>query len=617
MINSFRTSLVIISIAFLQSCKEKPVAPALLTNSITEISTTDAVSGGVITDDGGAPIISKGICWDISESPTIENSKTNELSQSLSFTSNLSQLTPKTTYFVKAYATNEAGTGYGKSVTFTTLGDKPISNAQNTSNIQLSSATLNGTVNPNSLTTTASFEWGTTTNYGNIVSCPQSPIGGNNPVNISADISGLAPGTTYYFRVKSENSLGATFSSDMTFKTLGAPPLATISEASNIRVRSSTLKGVVNANYLSSSVIFEWGTTISLGYSVNAIQNPVSGNEAVNISVDISDLLPGTTYYARIKAENSLGTTYSNNISFTTPEIEWAKTSDFPGEARCSPLAFTYNGKGYYGLGSNSVTGENLSDFWTFDPTSSTWARLNDCPFKFLNGLTSKCLVGSSLYVFKEWSLYSYNISLDTWEYLCNSGISLFSMSCFSINNKAFFFNKSNSELYEYDPVNKLFKKQNAIISGYANWLLNETFIINNEVFLIHKNNTKVEIYHYIAQSDIWEKKLEKPFSNPEFETASFIITIDNSAYIGQSTTFLMSSYDDNTTVTPGMPSSVVWKYDPLKNEFKQCVSLPGEFRAQTGCFSFENTGYVISGVTVDQITNKFKYLKDVWIMNR
>jgi hypothetical protein len=423
-------------------------------------------------------------------------------------------------------------------------------------------------------------------------------------------------------RLKAENSLGITHSithsTDRTFKTLGDVPLTTISDASNIRIKSATLNGIVNANFLSATVIFEWGSTQSLGNTINVVQSPVNGSAPVKVSADISGLLPGTTYYARIKAENSLGTSYSNSMSFTTQEIEWVESSDFPGNARCRPLSFTYNGKGYFGLGRNSVTGENLHDFWTFDPTSLTWTELNDCPFSFINDLSSKCLVGSTLYVFKEWSLYSYNINLDTWEFLCNTATtSLFAVSGFSINEKPFFYIKSSSELFEYIPADRTFLKKNAIINSYLDWGLNEIFVINNEAFLIHKNDTKIEIYHYISQSDTWEKKLEREFSNQAFTTASFIITIDNCAFIGQSTSFELSGFDDNATVSPQMPSSAVWKYDPMKNEFKQCPSLPGEFRAQTGCFSFDNLGYVIGGVTVDPVTHKFKYLKDIWIMNR
>ena len=335
--NLSKTLGLILVITIFSSCEDKPTPPVISTTNVTQISTIEAVSGGNITDDGGAPIISKGICWNTLTDPTIDNNKTSESGESLSFTSNITQLIPSTSYYVRAYAVNSAGTSYGKSISFKTLGDKPGSIGLTTSNIQLNSATLNASVNPNYLSTTVTFEWGTTTDYEKTIAYSQNPVTGNNSVNISADLTELSAGTTYHFRIKAENSLGVSFSNDMTFKTLGDAPSATISDVSNTRVRSSTLNGVVNANYLSSTVMFEWGTTISLGNTVNVVQSPVIGNELVNISADISGLLPGTTYYARIKAENSHGTSYSNNISFTTQEIEWIKSSDFPGEARCSP----------------------------------------------------------------------------------------------------------------------------------------------------------------------------------------------------------------------------------------------------------------------------------------
>jgi phosphodiesterase/alkaline phosphatase D-like protein len=64
-----------------------------------------------------------------------------------------------------------------------------------------------------------SFEYGTTTKYGNTVTATQSPIAGNTVTNVSANISGLIMGTVYHYRIKATNSLGTTSSKDMTFKT--------------------------------------------------------------------------------------------------------------------------------------------------------------------------------------------------------------------------------------------------------------------------------------------------------------------------------------------------------------------------------------------------------------
>jgi uncharacterized protein (TIGR02145 family) len=309
---------IILVITIFSSCEKKPSPPVISTTAATEISTTSAVSGGNITADGGAPIISKGVCWNTTTDPTVANSKTSESGESLSFTSNITRLLPNTTYYVRAYATNSAGTSYGKSVSFKTLGDKPVSNALNTSDIQLTTATLNGTVNPNSLETTVTFEYGKTTSYGSTLVAQQSPLSGDSEGNVTADLTELAPGTTYHFRIKAENTLGITYSSDITFTTLGSVPSATALAAANLQVNSATIKGSVNPNYLSSTVEFEWGTTTSYGNKITSTQSPVTGSAAVSVSADLTGLTPGTTYHFRIIATNELGTTNSGDLTFKT-----------------------------------------------------------------------------------------------------------------------------------------------------------------------------------------------------------------------------------------------------------------------------------------------------------
>lgn len=94
--------------------------PILTTNPITDITQTSATSGGNITSDGGAAVTASGICWSTSQDPTTATNFTTDGNAS-SFTSNLSGLTANTTYYVWAYATNSAGTGYGNQVSFTTV----------------------------------------------------------------------------------------------------------------------------------------------------------------------------------------------------------------------------------------------------------------------------------------------------------------------------------------------------------------------------------------------------------------------------------------------------------------------------------------------------------------
>ena len=316
--NLYKTlGIILVSLIF-QSCQKKPVPPVISTTTATEISTVSAVSGGNITNDGGAPISSKGICWSTTTDPTIAHSKTSESGESLSFTSNITQLIPSTLYYVRAYATNSAGTSYGKSESFKTLGDKPGSNSQNTSNIQPNSATLNGNVNPNSLSSVITFEYGLTTNYGSAITAVQSPLTGNSPVNVSVDLSGLTAGTTYHFRIKAENVLGTTYSDDISFRTLGQIPTVSTVFATDIQAKVATLKGSVNPNNLSTTVVLEWGTSTSYGNTITSSVSPIIGNSPQSITESLSGIIPRTTYHFRIKATNELGSTISDDITFST-----------------------------------------------------------------------------------------------------------------------------------------------------------------------------------------------------------------------------------------------------------------------------------------------------------
>jgi len=102
--------------------------PVVKTNEITEITETTATSGGDITSDGGASIIVRGVCWSTSDTPTVTDNKTQDGSVVGGFTSSITDLTAETTYFIRAYATNRNGTGYGSIKSFTTLEENNLFN---------------------------------------------------------------------------------------------------------------------------------------------------------------------------------------------------------------------------------------------------------------------------------------------------------------------------------------------------------------------------------------------------------------------------------------------------------------------------------------------------------
>lgn len=313
-------NLILYTILILSSlsCKKEEI-PILITSSISSITDTSAKSGGNITSEGSSTVITRGVCWSTGITPTIVDNKTTDGAGAGSFTSNIIGLFGGTTYYVRAYATNSAGTGYGMTMSFNTTGEppsEPMVITQNVTNIQVISATFNAIINAKYFPTTVTFEYGTSLSYGSTVTATQSPVTGNTNTNVSVNTTGLSVATTYHYRIKAVNTLGTTYSSDLTFKTLGQVPTATTLAVTNMSTVTVQLNGTVNANFLESTVTFEYGTTSSYGNTVTATQSPVSGNTNTTVSANITGLAVTTIYHYRVKAVNSLGTTYGSDRSF-------------------------------------------------------------------------------------------------------------------------------------------------------------------------------------------------------------------------------------------------------------------------------------------------------------
>jgi uncharacterized protein (TIGR02145 family) len=98
----------------------------LMTLPIVDVTSTTALLGGEIIDDGGTPVIVRGVVYSTTPNPITTNNGTMDGNGVGSFTSNLSSLIPNTTYYVRAYAINGVGTAYGNELSFTTLEDGNI-----------------------------------------------------------------------------------------------------------------------------------------------------------------------------------------------------------------------------------------------------------------------------------------------------------------------------------------------------------------------------------------------------------------------------------------------------------------------------------------------------------
>lgn len=138
-------------------------------------------------------------------------------------TTALSDLRPGTTYHFRVVATNFGGTAHGPNLTFTTL-SVPTIGTEGASGITQTSATLTALVNPNNSQTTFHFEYGPTTAYGSATR-ESAPIGSDGSSRgVAAQLSGLAPDTTYHFRLVARNEVGSTTDMDHVFRTASTPP---------------------------------------------------------------------------------------------------------------------------------------------------------------------------------------------------------------------------------------------------------------------------------------------------------------------------------------------------------------------------------------------------------
>jgi plastocyanin len=179
------------------------------------------------------------------------------------------------------------------------------------------STTLHGSVDPNGLTTSVYFQYGTTNSYG-LTTAPQSRTG-NTSLNISWGIWGLGASTTYHFRIVTTNSAGTRYGSDRTFTTLPPTgfPIVTTKPATNVAAFAATLNGLLDPHGLTTSVYFQYGTTTNYGRTT-AVQSH-TGNTFRNIAANIGGLASNTTYHFRIVATNSVGTRMGSDRTFSTP----------------------------------------------------------------------------------------------------------------------------------------------------------------------------------------------------------------------------------------------------------------------------------------------------------
>ncbi|MGH7595591.1 MAG: hypothetical protein ACREOI_04525, partial [bacterium] len=174
--------------------------PDATTLNATEISASSAtlngeVNPGVVGGLGTTVEFEYGVTTSYGNKMTADQSPVFGLNP-VPVSVKIAALLPNMTYHFRVIARNTLGTDEGADLTFTTESVAPTVTTNAASNVSATSATLNGAVNANGLSTKVKFEYGTTTAYGDTVSATLSPDDGRSPVEVSADIKGLSPNVT-------------------------------------------------------------------------------------------------------------------------------------------------------------------------------------------------------------------------------------------------------------------------------------------------------------------------------------------------------------------------------------------------------------------------------------
>ena len=186
---------------------------------------------------------------------------------------------------------------------------------ESATNVTKTSATLNGSLNPDSLETTYHFEYGATTAYGINAAQRAAAEGSTVEALPGEDLTGLQPGRLYHYRLVATNTLGTTYGPDRTLQMPDRPSVFAM-RTSNLSESSVDLQAKVNPLGFDTNYRFEYGLSATYG-SATSETDLGAGTEPEDVETHVVGLLPGATYHFRVVATNQWGTTTGPDTTFS------------------------------------------------------------------------------------------------------------------------------------------------------------------------------------------------------------------------------------------------------------------------------------------------------------
>lgn len=379
-------------------------APIASTNGATNIAQNYATLNGLVNPNNAATTywFEYGTTYSLGQTAGNQSIGSGSSAQNVSYA--VYGLNANTTYYFRVVAQNQYGTNQGQILSFVTNGSggctyncggsAPIVTTNYVSNLNLNSATMNGTVNPNGSNTNYWFEYGQTSSLGQTTGFQY--LGNySGPQNVSAQIYNLLSNMNYYYRVVAQNSYGTTYGSVYNFTTgnnnqgncnyngggyygNSAPCVETLTPT-NLGNNYATFNARVSSNGNGGDSIvgwFEYGiNSNSLTYTTNNSFIPSYATN-YNFSNGVTNLTENTSYYVRAVARNSYGTSYGQTYQFST-------TGNGGGTNLPAVLTkpATYVGRNSALLNGSANPNSGVGNAWfEYGPTASLGLRTNMQP---------------------------------------------------------------------------------------------------------------------------------------------------------------------------------------------------------------------------------------------